>query len=183
MIPTDREWEVIKRAVREVDANAAKWNRTRLPDPAPRDRAGGDASFWAKIVTAGPDSEADYSDARYWVREVENTGGTDPTDPLTLAFLDGGRWVTAHNLVELGIGTSDAGTHAIVKSLTGITVPDRFVLVRSVSGRYVFESYPGQMQETDYAFAADGGSGGCPTGTWYKMAGPGYVEQSSPGGI
>ncbi len=148
---------------------------------------GGTSSFVAKLMTEGPEEEADYSDARYWVQEVDDTSESE-TDALILAPIDvedGGRWVTATNLLELGIGGSDAGTHAIVKAVTGITVPDRFVLVSeksfgSAGKRYVFESYPGQLQEDWYAFLVSCRNGDCPEGGWYRMDGPGFISQTEP---
>lgn len=59
-------------------------------------RLGGEmasTSWVGKLVSAGPGEEADYTDRRYWVREV---------NPDTLSILSGGRWVTAKNLAERG---------------------------------------------------------------------------------
>ncbi len=151
-----------------------------------RDDGEGDGAsgFVGQIVTAGPEEEADYNDARYWVREVDDTSSAE-TDALVLAPLADGRWLTATNRLELGIGSGGAGTHAIVKAVTGISVPDRFVWVHrqsfKTSGvRWVFESYPGQLQEDWFAFLVSCRNGVCPQGGWYHMDGPGFISQSEP---
>lgn len=58
---------------------------------------------WGKIVTAGPDGEADYTDHRYWVQRGYLTGAT-ATDPLEVTVYPdtAGLYeiVTATNLAE-----------------------------------------------------------------------------------
>ena len=74
----------------------------------------GDKAFLAKITYLGPSSQVDYTDARYWVREViiSNTDN-DCTTNLTFAYpsrpssvavaswLQQTHWVTATNIDEL----------------------------------------------------------------------------------
>ncbi len=65
-----------------------------------------------RIVTAGPDSESDYSDERYWVKEARaaNTTGL-PDTAVTLEDRPSSdqthRHVTATNLVEIAAGSHD----------------------------------------------------------------------------
>jgi len=57
--------------------------------------------FLAKLVNAGPDSEADYTDEKYWAKEQEITNDDgDPVSELTYGDLDGGLHITATNLSE-----------------------------------------------------------------------------------
>ena len=64
--------------------------------------------FLAKITDAGPDSEANYEDERYWVIEqrIANTSG-DSTADLTFEDKPNGLHVTATNLTEAGAQTHD----------------------------------------------------------------------------
>lgn len=166
----------------------------RTPTFKPRDRTrqpvirGGTVSktFLAKIMPSGPDSQPDYTDARYWVQEVDDSTSIE-TGALTLsevAVVDGGLWVTAHNLVERGIGSGDMGGHWIRRAVTGINVPDRYVIVHEVTftvgKKYVFESYPGQLQEGVYAYRVTCLDGECPQGDWFKADGVGFFAKIDP---
>tara|TARA_Y100000310_G_scaffold344800_1_gene459602 strand:+ start:1957 stop:2772 length:816 start_codon:yes stop_codon:yes gene_type:complete len=74
--------------------------------------------FLAKITSAGPEGESDYTDARYWIREVVCSSADDdsrskptfvyPEKPSTTnlsQWLQVARWLTAINLNEF---SSDA---------------------------------------------------------------------------
>lgn len=74
------------------------------------------------IVSEGPEGEADYTDARYWVREViEHSGGKTEEDtrkrPKWKRLADFGdpeepfpaKWITAYNLTE---GSINPGSNA-----------------------------------------------------------------------
>lgn len=148
---------------------------------------GGGARFLAKVQSQGPSAEADYTDARYWVQEVDDTtsGATDALSLSEVSVEAGGRWVTAHNIVERGIGTSDLGGHYIRKAVTGISLPTRYVIVREVplttGMKYIIESYPGQMQEGIYAAKVTcKDENGCPVPTWYRLEGPAFVAAATP---
>ena len=95
------------------------------------------SSFLARLTNAGPDSEADYTDPRYWARElmVTNSDG-DETSELTFAYppAGSGRWITATNI------------HEIIADTHGLSVNnDQIVVVyvihdRDGLARYYFES-------------------------------------------
>jgi len=141
--------------------------------------------FLGRIESAGPLGEGNYSDARYWVREVQDASASE-TDPLSLSYKTGGRWVTAHNLTEYGVGASDRGVHGIAKTVTGKSVPPRWVWVerRNLGGqlRWVFWDYPGQMIEAQYAYLATSvDAEGCvDAGSWYKTTGPAITSKTAP---
>jgi hypothetical protein len=148
---------------------------------------GGGAFFLAKLMNNGPEGEADYDDGRYWVQEVAVTAGNE-TDPLIMSLVpvaNGGRWVTAHNLVEYGAGANDTGLHNVRRFLAGISaIPQRYVWIREVKldvgKRYVFDTYPGQMIENAWGFIVTCLASSCPVGAWYRMDGPGFRVQEDP---
>ena len=88
--------------------------RTTKTTIRPKPGGRGDKSFLAKITNIGPNDEADFTDARYWVREIicTNSDG-DYTSNLTFAYPAKPsvisvaqwslitRWVAATNLDEL----------------------------------------------------------------------------------
>jgi len=61
--------------------------------------------FLGRTVDAGPNSESDYTDERYWVRGAcfANTSGTEGTERITFGDLDGSEpyWLTATNFAEV----------------------------------------------------------------------------------
>lgn len=100
--------------------------------------------FIAKIVTAGPSSESDYSDARYWIKEQS---ATFSSHTITLADKTNGLWVTATNIGELGLGSSGVGIHGCLfktgESVARATAPTRYVRAYSVgASEYVFDTPP-----------------------------------------
>lgn len=142
----------------------------------------GSAPFVGKIVTTGPGSAADFTDARYWVQEQSIKYSA--TGVATLANLAGGRLVCATNIQELGIGTSDLGIHGIIAKdgAARITVPTRYVLVHGVGGGYVFSSPPFIYVEDSYYYDVTGlDEDGCPdAAVWWKGVLPfGMVDYDS----
>ena len=140
---------------------------------------GGLVGFPARVYTTGPTGQSDYTDARYWVREVEDTSA-DEDSSLILNYKQDGRWVTATNLVERG-----RNTHGINKTIGDISPGTRYVWVFEADlgngKRYFFESYPGQIDTNIYAFLVEcRDAEGCPQGDWYKMIGPAFVSQTNP---
>ena len=88
--------------------------RTTKTTTKPKIGNRGDKSFLAKITNIGPNNEDDFTDARYWVREVicTNSDGdytTEPTfaypskpsDMSLTQWLGMVHWVAATNLDEL----------------------------------------------------------------------------------
>jgi len=55
--------------------------------------------FLAQLYGSGPSGEPDYTEERYWVRELTIAAGVE-TDRITASYLSGGRWVTATHLGE-----------------------------------------------------------------------------------
>lgn len=139
-------------------------------------RGGAGVFFWGKITTLGPADEADYTDARYWV--IEQTRSVDEDTKWTFADKESGRHVTATNLLELGIGTSDAGTHGCIytsgeapaRGGAALTAPSRYVRVFSDGDKYFFESLPVVLIEDSYYLDVYGVDGdGCPDAyKWWK---------------
>lgn len=77
-------------------------------------------TFLARITSTGPNAEADFTDARYWLREVCITNSdNDYTSALTFAYPPAGegRWLAALNIVE-----SVAGTHNLAIDDTVLVV-------------------------------------------------------------
>lgn len=68
------------------------------------------APWIGEIQTAGPAAEPDYTDERYWVREVSAASVAD--DRITEGYRQDGRWITATNWAELGLDA--AYRHLIV---------------------------------------------------------------------
>jgi hypothetical protein len=131
--------------------------------------------FIGKIVTTGPNSAADFTDARYWVQEQSASFGA--TGTITLSTMANGRLVCATNIQELGIGSSDAGTHGLLFKSgetpsrgSSLTAPSRYVLVHGVSGGYVFSTPPFVYLEDSYYYDVYGVDGdGCPdSAKWWK---------------
>lgn len=103
----------IARAVRSIEGLGVS-PRERRGRSAPRPGLG----LWlGKVVTAGPDSEADYANNRYWIRRLKvtnttataATGGT-LTDLVTTDYITDEddpdyRWVTVTNLAETELAT------------------------------------------------------------------------------
>lgn len=87
------------------------------------------ATFLAQIQFAGPQDEADFTDSRYWVREIGNATedgtplgerlhfkldineGVDPIEDLVEAPVL--RWIPAHNLAEMVPRDPGSETHAL----------------------------------------------------------------------
>jgi len=89
-------------------------------------------SFPAEIMTEGPNGEADYSNNRYWVRELQYGGGADWHSEWN------SRYVTATNLSEAQNSHSlDPGTVVVVHS------------ARTASGRgFFFTTWPDRWLPT-----------------------------------
>ncbi len=163
---------------------------TRFVMHAGAPAASSGTAFLAMLRTEGPNGEGDFSDARYWAHEVRDHGGSGATDRMTLATIpveEGGRWVCAHNLVELFTGyNTTLGDHLILRNV-GWTPPTRIVEVHpiTISGktRYVFNSHPGQLKPMYGFLAYCLDDNDCPEGTWYRMVGPaGFRNQATPTG-
>ncbi len=73
--------------------------------------------FYADIQALGPDSEADYADERYWIKEqyVSNTS-TDTTEAVTLGDKTSALHVTATNLAEITGGTHSVSAGEFIKA-------------------------------------------------------------------
>lgn len=103
----------IVRAVRQIEGLGVS-PRERRGRAAPRSSLG---RWLGKVVTAGPDSEADYTNNRYWIRRLKctNTTATEATggtltnlvtaDYITDADDPDYRWVTVTNLAETELAT------------------------------------------------------------------------------
>jgi len=76
--------------------------------------------FPAVIESEGPNAEANYTDQRYWVRELKITNSGEP-DTTDLVFApqdtDTALWVTATNLAEVA-----SQTHLLTEVQTGVIV-------------------------------------------------------------
>lgn len=94
--------------------------------------------FLAHIVSQGPGGEEDYTDERYWVKEIVcNLQEGDLTSRLTFAEREArARWVTASNLAELTVDGS--GTHNLADGVI-VEVQPLYVLRGK---HYVFFSRP-----------------------------------------
>ena len=95
------------------------------------DPSTGFASFIGKVVDEGPDGAEDYTDARYWVKELIEASPADPLpkntdrpkfEPLELKLQDNVRFagfkpklITATNLSEYNVSEDDgsADTHDV----------------------------------------------------------------------
>jgi hypothetical protein len=150
----------------------------------------GTSSWLGKIQSAGPNAEADYADARYWVQQLADTSASE-NDPLILAEVpvaNGGKWITAHHVTEFGMDSGHAGIHAILRDMGPIPASRedfRYVIVSEINlgagKRYVFHSYPGQMLRDQYAYLVACLQDNCPIGDWYRMTGPSIVDKAEPG--
>ena len=89
--------------------------------------------FLGEIVADGPAGEADYADARYWVRRVSVASGTSNDNLSTTKLIaadDRAVHVTAVNLAEVV-----AGTHSVAVGETVIVVRSQDA---GANTRYVF---------------------------------------------
>jgi hypothetical protein len=140
-----------------------------------------DFAFPAKIVSAGPNGEPNYTDERYWVKPLFVAGGKveDTLNLLDDKILLPGKFATATNLVEWAMGSgAGGGPHALP--------PGTIVFVRTlvdvgkagVSGapddparpRFVFDRVPDPVipvvcVQTSGTGGGSGGGGGLPP-TW-----------------
>ncbi len=93
--------------------------------------------FYATIEALGPDSEADYADERYWLKEqyVSNSSGSS-TVAVTFADKTDGLHVTATNIAEITGGTHNLSADTYIK----------VYIVRDVQTpqvvRYIFDREP-----------------------------------------
>lgn len=67
----------------------------------------GTFAYGGVLVNAGPNGESDYTDARYWVREIIVAQGqsSSPNDLPTININTTGSWLTCTNLSEVATGT------------------------------------------------------------------------------
>lgn len=74
----------------------------------------GTYGFFGILVDTGPEEEADYSDERYWIREIMVTqaAGEDADDNPGLRISTGGIWAVASNLQEAAKGTHSLPVYA-----------------------------------------------------------------------
>ncbi len=86
----------------------------------------GTFQFLGVLVSEGPNAEADYTDARYWIREVmvKQVSGDTPTTLPTLRIATGGLWCVGINLSEVASGTHSLPVYAgeAESNLIGSTV-------------------------------------------------------------
>lgn len=138
----------------------------------------GVAGFAAIIKDTGPQAQPDFSDARYWVQQIDIT-----VTEGTLSYTTGELYVPAVNLTEWG-----GGTHAINLEFAGCILPlirmvQVFNLGTTEVPAYAFASYPGQINATAYlAFLASSlDSLCCPVAAcadpWVEMIGPAILAQ------
>ena len=78
-----------------------------------------DRPWYGIIESAGPASESDWTDERYWVRSAFCDGGTGGTDAATMseddASWDGAMWETATNLAEISTHSHSVPAGSIVQ--------------------------------------------------------------------
>jgi len=171
-------------AVREVENKPIdNRGRPRRTAALPADDTPSASMFVAEIVRSGPDEgDADYTTEQYWVRELALPAAGESWSDA--APLEGGRWVTAHNLDELG-----GQLHAIWHDVGGVVVPTskRYALVhefvQSGATRYAFTSYPAQRVMLSAYLPTDCDEDGCPTeGEWVGVNGPAFTQTTDCGG-
>ena len=99
-----------------------------------------------RVVRTGPNNEADFTDSRYWVRELTISFNEDKS--ATFALKTNGLWVVATNTMEYGLsqhGMLLPEGVTLDRSFQG-SLPDRIVWVRKVrADGYVFDAIPGVM--------------------------------------
>lgn len=153
----------------------------------PRDATGlarrapysGDAHtmFLGVVKTAGPNGEADTTDARYWVKEVSTAAATLWQETV------GGLWVQVYNLPEIGAACSATGSHLLLKVPSYATpATKRIVQCTFFNEIWVMDTYPAQMVGTyNIGYSIRDATTSCPK-TWkhVRMCGPSYLQDEQP---
>jgi hypothetical protein len=104
--------------------------------------------WWGIIQAAGPASESDFTDARYWVKSASPSAGTAPADAVEMASrttgAEGVLWVAATNMAEAKneIRTTathnlSAGTLVFVTMLTGPGATPHYIFSAGQAGSSV----------------------------------------------
>lgn len=165
---------VYVRAVRETlgDLRKRYWFRASV--------GGSSSRFLAALVANGPDGEDDFTDERYWLRELYDLRNDDALPPIFTWKPDGLHVPGVH------ITERSANKHALRRSVGDILHDSRYVIAERLDlgdvSRYVFSTYPGQIFGT-YTYIVDGLTpDGCPCGQWYRTDGAAIVEQTDPPG-
>jgi hypothetical protein len=197
---SDRIPFVGRRANRTINEAVAEANRAHLSGPITGTNAGGVSAsqgpfgqvvdfdspviqgygFFVVVVQAGPNGEADYTDYRYWAREVmfSQSPGNGGNDAVEVWILGEGFWGTIVNAQEIPLSThnldlfSAAGTDSVqitsratimwVDQVDGV-VTEQGDSQEQPTGNYLFVGSlpsPGLFPVT---VTTDGGSGGTAT--------------------
>ena len=150
----------------------------------PGGRNAGDLVVRAMIVATGPQSQADFDDARYWVHRVKRVGTADPLVTYPEYELDtSASPFMAINYCECGATTGQHGFHGILRKPSGYTddLPPRYVTCRLVGAIWHFDSYPGTMVEDYHLRVIECDENGCPIPeAWDKAIATATVVNNSP---
>lgn len=139
---------------------------------------------FCRLDVEGPEGEANYVDARYWVTPQRRTNADAPDDYPTYEDDPDDPTFTAVLPDEMGLGETDTGWHALTKTPSHVSVaaPTRYVLVALVAGTWVIlpahlgpiiweRAYRVQCLDSD----------DCPVGTWDQaIAMPTFARNETP---
>ena len=138
-----RAAEALDKALPYIDQQM----RTTKFDKRTRTPLFGGRAFLAKLTSAGPNGEADFTDPRYWTREVIITNSdNDYTSELTFAYPEKPTNLDMEDWRQVTHWTVATNIHEIIADSHDLPINDSLLIVVSIYSdqnglsRYTFET-------------------------------------------